>query len=235
MDLEYGTEQNYLDNVSKLINVASSFLDSLRVSNLFFLHSSSKSRIEKMISYADSAQLGSVRALSSDFETLNEELKKLTRKFRIVKKSYKTDSKLVDFLGDFQKNPKNSYKKLRSLIDGSINQIDAVVASYAAIEKKIKPAKNWAHTILSHQSKQSAIEKARQANQIIKAMETLIEDLRGICQDAKVDLLDLRSDVRKYTKSAESSSGSQMPKGKNYSEYYRQKFASEKKKSEQEL
>lgn len=208
MDLSHGTEKQYLDNVLRLVNIASSFLDSLRTESLLYLSSGSKSRIDKMVSLSESAELNSVSDISSDFETLNKELENLARKFQIIRNSYKSDESLTEFLGDFQKDPTGCYKKLKSFINGSLNQIDTVVASYAAIERSKKPAKNWARTILSHHSSESVTNKAREANQIIKSIETLIEDVRGVCQDTKVDLLDLRSDVAKFAKA-----GAQKSKG----------------------
>ncbi len=200
MDFALGSERQYLDNILRLVNSASSFLDKMRASEILYLSSGSKSRIDKMISLVGQSELGSVSKLKPDIENLNSELRKLAKKFQIIRNSYKGDSALVDFLGEFHNNQQDCYKKLKIFIDSSLSQIDTVITAYSNIEKKKTSIKNWILTILSHQSSQKAMIKARAANQVVKALETLIEDIRDICQNTRVELLDIRAEVSKHTK-----------------------------------
>lgn len=194
----YSTQGEFTNHVLRLVNQSTNFLGGMRA--IKPLHSGTIGSLETVKKSVYSADVSNVSSIGLDLDALDKELLTLLNKFYVIQNSYKADSTMVGFLGDFNKNPQDAYAKLVSYSDGCIQQIDSVITAYSRVEKGITKANLWISHILSHYSPESVANKAVKAQKIIKSLSAVVAQIRNLSHDSKLELLNIRNLTAKYTK-----------------------------------
>ena len=194
----FGNERAYLDSILGLVDTSTTFLNDMKAKNVKKMSITAENRLDTVLLKVKNADVGYVSNMEFNLSKLNEEFIKLMKKFHIFKREYTKDVTLKDFLGDHRQDQTATFSKLSNFIDGSINQIDTVVTSYSSVLRELNKPKQWISTVLTHHYEDKVAEKARTSNQIVKDLEFLINDIRRLCQNAKYDLVQLRTSTAKY-------------------------------------
>lgn len=194
----YGSEREYTDCMTQLADLSSGFIEDLKKKDIKPTSTAHKGRVQDAIGLISAAELSFVADLETPLVTFNNELTTMTRKFQVLKSTYTKPVSFQDFIKNYKANPAGAYRGLIKSIDASLEQINSVITAYSSIERQKGPAKRWILTILSHHSTEKAMGKARRSSEILKKVETIIEDARGTCHGTKLGLLNIREVAQRY-------------------------------------
>jgi len=194
----YGTEQEYLNNILRLVNTSTTFLNMLKQTNVKKMHGKT-GRLDLIQSKIASAEVTNVARLSTDVVSLDAELRTLMSKLHLVQGNYKTDTALSHFLGNYKKTPADTTIKLLNYVDDCLTKTDSVVAACCKIEKNMNVARHRITSILVSRAEEKTWDKARRSNEVLKELTGLSREIKGNCHNAQSDLLKISSSIRQYT------------------------------------